>query len=665
MGSMNLLGFSLSPHEEHPSSQDHSQTTPSRFSFNPDGSISSTDVAGGCFDLTSDSTPHLLNLPSYGIYEAFHRNNSINTTQDWKENYNSQNLLLGTSCNKQNMNQNQQQQPKLENFLGGHSFGEHEQTYGGNSASTDYMFPAQPVSAENINNNNESGGNIRSSVQQTLSLSMSTGSQSSTSLPLLTASVDNGESSSDNKQPNTSAALDSTQTGAIETAPRKSIDTFGQRTSIYRGVTRHRWTGRYEAHLWDNSCRREGQTRKGRQGGYDKEEKAARAYDLAALKYWGTTTTTNFPISHYEKELEEMKHMTRQEYVASLRRHHQHGRWQARIGRVAGNKDLYLGTFSTQEEAAEAYDVAAIKFRGLSAVTNFDMSRYDVKSILESTTLPIGGAAKRLKDMEQVELSVDNGHRADQVDHSIIMSSHLTQGINNNYAGGGTATHHNWHNAHAFHQPQPCTTMHYPYGQRINWCKQEQQDNSDAPHSLSYSDIHQLQLGNNGTHNFFHTNSGLHPMLSMDSASIDNSSSSNSVVYDGYGGGGGYNVMPMGTTTAVVASDGDQNPRSNHGFGDNEIKALGYESVYGSATDSYHAHARNLYYLTQQQSSSVDTVKASAYDQGSACNTWVPTAIPTHAPRSTTKEMPNAVLALYSSLSSDPITGQYLQVVYD
>uniref|UniRef100_A0A2P2NIG7 Uncharacterized protein n=1 Tax=Rhizophora mucronata TaxID=61149 RepID=A0A2P2NIG7_RHIMU len=47
---------------------------------------------------------------------------------------------------------------------------------------------------------------------------------------------------------------------------RKSIDTFGQRTSQYRGVTRHRWTGRYEAHLWDNSCKKEGQSRKGRQG---------------------------------------------------------------------------------------------------------------------------------------------------------------------------------------------------------------------------------------------------------------------------------------------------------------------------------------------------------------------------------------------------------------
>ncbi|KAG6474301.1 hypothetical protein ZIOFF_068227 [Zingiber officinale] len=203
------------------------------------------------------------------------------------------------------------------------------------------------------------------------------------------------------------AAAPSAESARKSTSSATAADTFGQRTSIYRGVTRHRWTGRYEAHLWDNSCRREGQSRKGRQGGYDKEDKAARAYDLAALKYWGPTTTTNFPISNYEREMEEMKNMTRQEFVASLRRkssgfsrgasiyrgvtrHHQHGRWQARIGRVAGNKDLYLGTFSTQEEAAEAYDIAAIKFRGLNAVTNFDMSRYDVNSIV-SSNLPISG----------------------------------------------------------------------------------------------------------------------------------------------------------------------------------------------------------------------------------------------------------------------------------
>ncbi|THU51492.1 hypothetical protein C4D60_Mb06t31600 [Musa balbisiana] len=39
-----------------------------------------------------------------------------------------------------------------------------------------------------------------------------------------------------------------------------------QRSSVYRGVTRHRWTGRFEAHLWDKNSRNESQNKKGKQG---------------------------------------------------------------------------------------------------------------------------------------------------------------------------------------------------------------------------------------------------------------------------------------------------------------------------------------------------------------------------------------------------------------
>ncbi|KAH0873823.1 hypothetical protein HID58_071185, partial [Brassica napus] len=166
-----------------------------------------------------------------------------------------------------------------------------------------------------------------------------------------------------------------------------------RRSSIYRGVTRHRWTGRFEAHLWDKSSWNSIQNKKGKQGAYDSEEAAAHTYDLAALKYWGPDTILNFPVETYTKELDEMQRGTKEEYLASLRRqssgfsrgvskyrgvarHHHNGRWEARIGRVFGNKYLYLGTYNTQEEAAEAYDMAAIEYRGANAVTNFDISNY-------------------------------------------------------------------------------------------------------------------------------------------------------------------------------------------------------------------------------------------------------------------------------------------------
>ncbi|XP_042029095.1 AP2-like ethylene-responsive transcription factor ANT isoform X2 [Salvia splendens] len=421
--SSNWLGFSLSApsmdDNHHSSSNAVSTPAPINFSFN---------YPGFCYGDNPSFYSHLTVMPLKSD---------------------------GSLCLMEAINRSQPQAPKLEDFFG---VGHPHHYQGGMALSLDSMYyhhtNTQPTA-------NTTGTDFLSSLQeyplyyapppptphkepdhpsppdqisggeaynelQTLSLSMSPGSQSSCiTAPVVVADAvtyDNkkrGQDKVDQKQ----------------IVHRKSIDTFGQRTSQYRGVTRHRWTGRYEAHLWDNSCKKEGQSRKGRQvylGGYDMEEKAARAYDLAALKYWGPSTHINFPLENYQQELEEMKNMSRQEYVAHLRRkssgfsrgasiyrgvtrHHQHGRWQARIGRVAGNKDLYLGTFSTQEEAAEAYDVAAIKFRGVNAVTNFDITRYDVERIMESNGLLPGEMARRNKEVVVVAASSSNDINAEPV----------------------------------------------------------------------------------------------------------------------------------------------------------------------------------------------------------------------------------------------------------
>nr|XP_017243658.1 PREDICTED: AP2-like ethylene-responsive transcription factor BBM1 [Daucus carota subsp. sativus] len=600
----NWLGFSLSPQEH----QDHHSI------YNSDEISGTTD----CYGLSTESLIPSLNLPPPFGYpaESFSRNNLQDWNSDTNYNTNGSELSILMDSNK----------PKLENFLGTseHTFLDDHQHHNSSSDQHQYLFHNNTNSLHQsadvaMVETTAGGGEMNSkgngsfglsmiknwlrnnsaasapqenngerglpSSSQTLSLSM--GSQSSH--PEAGSCGGGGEISSETKA-----------NGGEVTAVKKSVETFGQRTSIYRGVTRHRWTGRYEAHLWDNSCRREGQTRKGRQvylGGYDKEEKAARAYDLAALKYWGTTTTTNFPMTSYEKEIEDMKNMTRQEFVASIRRkssgfsrgasiyrgvtrHHQHGRWQARIGRVAGNKDLYLGV-STQEEAAEAYDVAAIKFRGITAVTNFEINRYDVKSILESNSLPLVGATKRLKEAEL--------HNAQKIEEG-IQSYNFSQ-------------QNTWPNI-AFQQAQPLS-MNYPrYDSHQNmWCKQEVQD-SDQALAQSYRDLH--QQGSN-VHNFFQSN-----LMNFDTSSTDQNSSSNM-----------YNGNYMIPTNAI---EGNQ----NQGYGENNVSTC--DNPYGEMNSSY--NARNLYYLSQQSSGTPLKV-ANVCDQTSACNNWIPTAVPALAPRNT------------------------------
>ncbi|KAJ6363438.1 hypothetical protein OIU78_003583 [Salix suchowensis] len=146
--------------------------------------------------------------------------------------------------------------------------------------------------------------------------------------------------------------------------------TAGKRSSIYRGVTRHRWTGRYEAHLWDKSTWNQNQNKKGKQvylGAYDDEEAAARAYDLAALKYWGPGTLINFPVTDYTRDLEEMQNVSREEYLASLRRKSSgfsrgiskyralSSRWDSSYSRVPGSEYFSNVNYGDDQAAESEY----------------------------------------------------------------------------------------------------------------------------------------------------------------------------------------------------------------------------------------------------------------------------------------------------------------------
>ena len=185
-------------------------------------------------------------------------------------------------------------------------------------------------------------------------------------------------------------------------------------------MSKHRLTKRWEASCWVKK-------KQLYLGGFDCEEKAARAYDIAALVCKGLGTHTNFACDDYKSTLEHLEGCTQEELVAHIRRQScafargkskyrgvsgqsaPKNRWEARIGQFCGKKNVSFGVFDTEEAAAMMYDRALIVQRGPNAKTNFDINVYreEVKHAAADTEWPDVPQTKKITGVVTVAQLAD------------------------------------------------------------------------------------------------------------------------------------------------------------------------------------------------------------------------------------------------------------------
>lgn len=117
-------------------------------------------------------------------------------------------------------------------------------------------------------------------------------------------------------------------------------------------------------------------------GIYENEEEAAKAYDLAAISLYGEYARTNGLVKNVPSGfvLRSANSPIITTNTTGYRGVFKMGkRWRAQI--TVNKKAISLGGFANPEEAARAYDKAAITRDGIKAITNFPLSDYDVEVI--------------------------------------------------------------------------------------------------------------------------------------------------------------------------------------------------------------------------------------------------------------------------------------------
>lgn len=117
-------------------------------------------------------------------------------------------------------------------------------------------------------------------------------------------------------------------------------------SNSFKGIVRVR-SGRWEARISVNSVRIS-------LGRFSSDVEAAKAYDSAALHYYGEFARLNFPDETPAVYGQKIK---REKYRGAFQR--KSGRWTSKL--KFNNTHVYIGTFDTPEQAAEAYNKKVIE----------------------------------------------------------------------------------------------------------------------------------------------------------------------------------------------------------------------------------------------------------------------------------------------------------------
>ena len=121
-----------------------------------------------------------------------------------------------------------------------------------------------------------------------------------------------------------------------------------------------------------------------RLGMFDTPEEAARAFDRAAIQAGRPTSKLNF-LDQVPKNYKQNKKLSCGNTTGFTGVYKHGDRFQANI-RIGGTQQ-YIGTFDTAEEAAIAYDHAAIFYEQPTSSLNFPNSNYEIEKIKKEMDL--------------------------------------------------------------------------------------------------------------------------------------------------------------------------------------------------------------------------------------------------------------------------------------